>query len=146
MIQTGLRSESQAIRRSQIVAECNGHLGLESRFSLSFIASNMTVRPLATIGSGESLEKILDAIARDGGVIVANFLEPALLEEIMTGIEPYFKGRKLYDSKSAAGELGNDFFPQGSQRIYALLGKIPDTLSKILRLSVWRGVMERYLV
>ena len=106
----------------------------------------MKVRPLATIDAGQPLETILDAIARDGGVIVSNLLEPALLAELMTSIEPYFNGRKLYDSKSSANELGNDFFPQGSQRIYALLGKIPETLTKILRLSVWQGVMERYLV
>lgn len=95
--------------------------------------------------SSENLEKIFEAIVKDGGVIVAGLLPPALLAEIMASIEPHFQGRKLYDSKSADQELGDDFFPAGSQRVYGLLGKIPDTISQILRLTVWQKIMERFL-
>lgn len=42
---------------------------------------------LATIDASEPLDRILDAIARDGGVIVSNFLEPGLLEESMRASE-----------------------------------------------------------
>jgi hypothetical protein len=38
---------------------------------------------LARIDATESLEKILDVIERDGGVIVTNFLTPELLKESM---------------------------------------------------------------
>lgn len=38
---------------------------------------------LITIDAGEPLQAILDIIARDGGVIVSNFLPPDLLKETM---------------------------------------------------------------
>ncbi|KAK7407834.1 hypothetical protein QQX98_010005 [Neonectria punicea] len=100
---------------------------------------------LATIDASEPLDKILDIIARDGGVIVSNFLEPKLLKESMGAIEPFLTGRKLYDSKSAHEELGVDFFPEGSQRVYGLLSKMPDQVVKIMRLPVWQGIMARFL-
>ncbi|KAL4748065.1 hypothetical protein BDW72DRAFT_196127 [Aspergillus terricola var. indicus] len=59
----------------------------------------------------------------------------------MEAIEPFFKGRKPYDSKATHEELGPDFFPEGSQRVYALLSKIPNQLVKIMRLPVWQGIM-----
>ncbi|KAK5022455.1 hypothetical protein LTS07_010115 [Exophiala sideris] len=100
---------------------------------------------LVTIDASEPLDKIIDVVLRDGGVIVANMLSPELLKEVMGAIEPYFVGRKLYDSKSSAGELGADFFPAGSQRVYALLAKMPEQLTKIMRLPVWQGIMGRFL-
>ncbi|PGH00129.1 hypothetical protein AJ79_08312 [Helicocarpus griseus UAMH5409] len=53
-------------------------------------------------------------------------------------------GRKLYDSKSTRDELGPDFFPEGSERVYGL-GKMPDQIVKIMRLPVWQAVMARFL-
>ncbi|OJJ00288.1 hypothetical protein ASPVEDRAFT_149251 [Aspergillus versicolor CBS 583.65] len=100
---------------------------------------------LVTIDSSEPLEKIIKIIERDGGVIVSNFLSPELLQECMTAIEPFFQGRKTYNSKATHEELGPDFFPEGSQRVYALLAKIPDQLSKIVRLPVWQGIMGQFL-
>ncbi|KAK7212477.1 hypothetical protein V2G26_019655, partial [Clonostachys chloroleuca] len=100
---------------------------------------------LATIDASEPLDRILDAIARDGGVIVSNFLEPGLLEESMRAIEPFFSSGKLYDSKSSHKDLGDDFFPEGSQRAYGLLAKMPEQITKIIRLSVWQGVMAHFL-
>jgi hypothetical protein len=60
-------------------------------------------------------------------------------------VEPFMAGRKIYDSKATHNELGADFFPEGSQRVYALLSKIPTQLTKIMRLPVWQGIMERFL-
>ncbi|KAL4906180.1 hypothetical protein BDW74DRAFT_151445 [Aspergillus multicolor] len=100
---------------------------------------------LVTIDASEPFDKIYKIIERDGGVIVSNFLSPELLEECMDAIEPYFKGRKTYDSKATHDELGPDFFPEGSQRVYALLSKIPDQLIKIMRLPVWQGIMGQFL-
>ncbi|RKK98127.1 hypothetical protein BFJ71_g6845 [Fusarium oxysporum] len=73
---------------------------------------------LTTIDASEPLDRILEAIARDGGVIVSNFLEPELLNDSMRAIEPFFSGGKMYDPKSAQKDLGDDFFPEGSQRAY----------------------------
>ncbi|PTU21333.1 hypothetical protein P175DRAFT_0476293 [Aspergillus ochraceoroseus IBT 24754] len=101
--------------------------------------------PLVTVDASEPLDKINDIIARDGGVIVSNFLSPELLTELMTAIEPFFLDRKIYNSKATHGELGPDFFPYGSQRVYALLAKIPDQIVKIIRLPVWQGVMAHFL-
>jgi hypothetical protein len=39
---------------------------------------------LVTIDASEPLQAILDIIARDGGVIVSNFLPPDLLNETMS--------------------------------------------------------------
>ncbi|KAK2134401.1 hypothetical protein NOF04DRAFT_1352640 [Fusarium oxysporum II5] len=100
---------------------------------------------IATIDASEPLDKILDAIARDGGVIVSNFLEPELLNDSMRAIEPFFSGGKMYDPKSAQKDLGDDFFPEGSQRAYGLLAKMPEQIIKIIRLDVWQGVMARFL-
>ncbi|KAJ6146246.1 hypothetical protein N7497_008228 [Penicillium chrysogenum] len=100
---------------------------------------------LVTIDSSEPLEKIIKIIERDGGVIVSNFLSPELLKECMDAIEPFFQGRKTYDSRATHEELGPDFFPEGSQRVYALLAKIPDQLTKIVRLHVWQGIMAQFL-
>ncbi|KAK8845635.1 hypothetical protein IAR55_006351 [Kwoniella newhampshirensis] len=105
----------------------------------------MAITPLVTIDSSEPLEKIYSIIARDGGVIVQNLLSPELLEECMQAIEPHFKARKIYDSKASYDELGEDFFPEGSLRVYALLAKIPDQVVKIMRLPVWQGIMGRFL-
>lgn len=90
---------------------------------------------LVTIDASEPLEKINDIIARDGGVIVSNLLSPELLNDTMNAskypvgikmlgeanfglVEPYMTNRKTYDSKSTHEELGADFFPEGSQRVY----------------------------
>ncbi|KAL2808416.1 hypothetical protein BJX63DRAFT_439436 [Aspergillus granulosus] len=100
---------------------------------------------LITVDASEPLDKVFEIIARDGGVIVSNFLSPELLKECMDSIEPYFRGRKTYDSKATHEELGPDFFPEGSQRVYALLSKIPDQIVKIMRLPVWQGVMKEFL-
>lgn len=77
--------------------------------------------PLTTIDASAPLDKILDIIARDGGIIVSNSLSPELLNECMTAIEPHMSGRKLYDSKATHEELGDAFFPEGSQRVYVRL-------------------------
>ncbi|KAI4760541.1 hypothetical protein E4T52_07570 [Aureobasidium sp. EXF-3400] len=100
---------------------------------------------LARIDATEPLDKILDVIERDGGVIVTNFLSLELLKESMDTIEPYFSGRKLYDSKATHEELGADFFPEGSQRVYGLLAKMPDQLTRMMRLPVWQGIMAHFL-
>ena len=100
---------------------------------------------LVTIDASEPLEKIYDVIARDGGVIVKNLLSPGLLAETMEAIEPHFKARGRYTSKATHNELGADFFPEGSIRVYALLAKMPDQVSKIMRLPIWQGIMGRFL-
>jgi hypothetical protein len=46
--------------------------------------------------------------------VSAEFLTNLLL------VEPFFRGRKTYDSKATHNELGPDFFPEGSQRVYVL--------------------------
>jgi hypothetical protein len=100
---------------------------------------------LVTIDASEPLEKIFEVIDRDGGVIVSNFLSSELLKESMAAIEPHFSGRKLYTSTSTHDELGEDFFPEGSQRVYGLLAKMPEQIVKIMRLPVWQGIMAHYL-
>lgn len=100
---------------------------------------------LVTIDASEGLDRICEIMARDGGVIVANFLPAELLQELMHAIEPWFKGRKLYTSKSADTELGEGFFSEGSQRVYALLAKVPEQLCKIIKLEVWQGIMDKFL-
>ncbi|GAB7327944.1 hypothetical protein MBLNU13_g11713t2 [Cladosporium sp. NU13] len=64
------------------------------------------------------LDKILDIIARDGGITVFNLLPPELLNEYMTAIEPHMSDRKLYDSKATHEESGDAFFSEGSQRVH----------------------------
>ncbi|KAL3479177.1 hypothetical protein BJX99DRAFT_268591 [Aspergillus californicus] len=100
---------------------------------------------LVTIDASEPLEKINEIIAQDGGVIVSNFLSPELLKECMDSIEPFFRGRKTYSSQATHEELGPDFFPEGSQRVYALLAKIPDQVVKIMRLPIWQSIMGEFL-
>jgi hypothetical protein len=109
----------------------------------------MTVPPtppkLVEIDASEPLEKMFEVIARDGGIIVKNLLSPELLKECMDTIEPHFETRKCYDQKSSSGELGDDFFPAGSIRVYGLLAKWTSPLIKIMRLPVWQGIMDRFL-
>lgn len=50
---------------------------------------------IVTIDSSESLEKILEVVVRDGGVIVANFLAPELLKETMATCEQFTQVMKL---------------------------------------------------
>ncbi|KAF2639692.1 hypothetical protein P280DRAFT_453694 [Massarina eburnea CBS 473.64] len=100
---------------------------------------------LTTIDASEPLSAICDIIVRDGGVIVSNFISSELLKECMDTIEPFMHGRKTYDSKATHTELGADFFPEGSQRVYGLLGKMPDQLIQIMRLPTWQGIMDRFL-
>ncbi|WVR04389.1 hypothetical protein IAU60_001391 [Kwoniella sp. DSM 27419] len=100
---------------------------------------------LVTIDASEGLEKIVDIIKRDGGVIVSNFLDTELLKETMAGLEPFFSGRETYKSKATHDELGMDFFPAGSIRLYALMSKIPEQMTKILRLKLWHGIMDSFL-
>lgn len=99
-------------------------------------------QPLTVIDASEPVEKILDIIRRDGGCIVSNLLDPELLKEVVDNIEPYFEGKTEYSSAATHNELGSDFFPKGTQRIYALLGKIPEQLTKIMRLPAWQGIMS----
>ncbi|KIW59037.1 hypothetical protein, variant [Exophiala xenobiotica] len=102
-------------------------------------------RSVVTIDASEPLEKINSIIARDGGVIVSNFLSPELTQECLTAVEPYLENRPLYTSTATHEELGKEFFSPGSQRVYGLLGKMPEQMTKILRLPVWNGIMERFL-
>lgn len=71
----------------------------------------------------------------------------------------------LYDSDATHEEMGKEFFPEGSKRVYvgilipgsdvqgltdssslqSLLAKMPGQLSKILLHPVWRGIMDRFL-
>jgi hypothetical protein len=85
--------------------------------------------PLVTIHASEPLDRMLEIIARDGGIIVSDLLSPELLGECMAAIEPHMNGRKLYDSKTTHEELGEDFFSQGSQRVYVSL--FPQDLSGV---------------
>ncbi|KAL4764252.1 uncharacterized protein BDW70DRAFT_156908 [Aspergillus foveolatus] len=73
---------------------------------------------LVTIDSSQPLEEIYKPIERDGGVIVSNSLSSELLKKCMEAIEPFFKGRKIYGSNATHEELGPNFFPEGSQRVY----------------------------
>nr|KIR83266.1 phytanoyl-CoA dioxygenase [Cryptococcus tetragattii IND107] len=86
---------------------------------------------LTYLEASTPLEEIHKIIERDGGVIIRNFLSPGLLQEAMRSIEPHFAVRGNYESKSTHQELGEDFFPSGSLRIYGLLGKIPEVITKI---------------
>ncbi|KIR57656.1 phytanoyl-CoA dioxygenase [Cryptococcus bacillisporus CA1873] len=86
---------------------------------------------LTYLEASTPLEEIHKIIERDGGVIIRNFLSPELLQEAMRSIEPHFAVRGNYESKSTHQELGEDFFPSGSLRIYGLLGKIPEVITKI---------------
>lgn len=100
---------------------------------------------LVTIDASEGLDKINEIIARDGGVIVSNFMSKEDVADIMSAIEPHFRVRSTYKSTSTHKELGKDFFPEGSVRIYGLLSRIPDHLVKIVRSPIWQGIMARFL-
>ncbi|AFR95217.2 phytanoyl-CoA dioxygenase [Cryptococcus neoformans C23] len=100
---------------------------------------------LTYLEASTPLVEIYKVIERDGGVIIRNFLSSELLQEAMSSIEPHFAVRGNYESKSTHQELGEDFFPSGSLRIYGLLGKIPQVITKIVRLPTWQGVMARFL-
>ncbi|KAJ4257964.1 hypothetical protein NW762_008101 [Fusarium torreyae] len=105
-----------------------------------------SARGLVTVEASQLIEKINEIIARDGGVIVAGFLSSDLLQECLQAtIKPYFVGRKLYTSDATHEELGKDFFSPGSQRVYGLLGKMPEQMTKMLRSPVWNGIMKRSL-
>lgn len=105
----------------------------------------MTRQSLVTLDASEPLETIYDVIARDGGIIIKNFVKPELLDETMMAIEPHFQARGDYNSNNTHGELGQGFFPEGSIRVYALLARIPEQVSKIMRLPVWQGIMGKFL-
>lgn len=51
---------------------------------------------LVTIDASEPLEKIQETIERDGGVIVANFLSPELLKEVLDASEFCHRQRVAY--------------------------------------------------
>ncbi|WVQ74082.1 hypothetical protein IAR50_003666 [Cryptococcus sp. DSM 104548] len=106
----------------------------------------MTTPPSLTyLPADTPLEEIYKVIAEEGGVIIKGFLTPDLLKESMDAIEPHFASRDNYKSKSTHNELGEDFFPSGSLRVYGLLSKMSVPLIKILRLPVWQGIMGRFL-
>lgn len=96
---------------------------LHSFQTLQFIILYTMTKPasLTYLEASTPLEEIYKVIERDGGVIIRNFLSSELQE------------------------LGEDFFPSGSLRIYGLLGKIPQVITKIVRLPTWQGVMARFL-
>ncbi|TYJ56766.1 hypothetical protein B9479_002536 [Cryptococcus floricola] len=100
---------------------------------------------VVTIDASEPVEKIHEIIARDGGVIVSNFFSPELLKETEDALKPWFDKRGVYKSKASHGELSEDFFPEGSSRIYGLLGKVPEPTIKVLRLPIWQSVMAKFL-
>ncbi|KAM0542272.1 hypothetical protein ACHAPJ_012880 [Fusarium lateritium] len=103
-------------------------------------------RGIITVDASEPIENINEIIARDSGVIVANFLSSNLLQECLNAIEPYFIGRELYTSNATHEELGKDFFSPGSQRVYVFLQyHKPDQMTKILRSPIWNGIMQRLL-
>ncbi|WVQ77582.1 hypothetical protein IAR50_007270 [Cryptococcus sp. DSM 104548] len=100
---------------------------------------------VTTLDASEPLERIFEVIARDGAVIIANFLPAELLNEYLTGIEPYFEERDIYTSSSADSELGADFFPNMSKRVYGLLGKVPKAISGTMKLPLWQAIMDKFL-
>ncbi|EED24637.1 conserved hypothetical protein [Talaromyces stipitatus ATCC 10500] len=98
--------------------------------------------PLVTIDAAEPIEKIIEIIEKDGGVIISNFLSPDLLKETMDAIEPHFKGRKITIQKLPTMNLVPSSFPRD---LSSLLSKIPVQLTKIVRLSVWKSIMAHFL-
>ncbi|KAI5475109.1 hypothetical protein MNV49_001934 [Pseudohyphozyma bogoriensis] len=103
------------------------------------------VPTLETIDASEPLEKIIEALCRDGGVIVANLLSPELVEETRVAIEPFITGRATYSSTATDNEAGKAFFPPGTTRLYGLVDRIPDQLAKIVRTPAWKGIMDHFL-
>ncbi|CAH0022756.1 unnamed protein product [Clonostachys rhizophaga] len=112
---------------------------------------------LTTIDASEPLDRILDAIARDGGVIVSNFLEPGLLEESMRAMESFMtpslprktsgmtSSQRAYVRTSSHAGCDPSAPKTNARCLQGLLAKMPEQITKIIRLSVWQGVMAHFL-
>ncbi|KAL2214435.1 hypothetical protein CC79DRAFT_146950 [Sarocladium strictum] len=101
---------------------------------------------LITLDASAPLEDVNKILERDGGVIIANFLPMDIISKAMKDVDVLFARRKRFEMDSSAKqELGADFFPEGTQRVYGLLGKIPDFIINVMRHELWRGVMDHFL-
>ncbi|KAF4962612.1 hypothetical protein FSARC_9390 [Fusarium sarcochroum] len=120
----------------------------------------MSPSSLVTISSSEPLEKINEIIARDGGVIVSDFLPSDVLDRaihddstrnsnltpILPTVDHHFNSRKKFEMNSTTkAEMGTNFFPEGTQRVYGLLGKMPDFIIQTMRHPIWQGIMDHFL-
>ncbi|RSL50949.1 hypothetical protein CEP53_008613 [Fusarium sp. AF-6] len=132
----------------------------------------MSPPSLVTIDASQPLDKINEIIARDGGVIVSNFLPRDVLDKAMQDgeslplppihvsldrqqklltsklatVEQQFASRKRFQMNATTKvEMGANFFPEGTQRVYGLLGKMPDLIVQTMRQEVWQGIMDRFL-
>ncbi|RSL75208.1 hypothetical protein CEP51_011079 [Fusarium floridanum] len=106
----------------------------------------MSPPSLVTIDASQPLDKINEIIARDGGVIVSNFLPRDVLDKAMQDVEQHFASRKRFQMNATTKvEMGANFFPEGTQRVYGLLGKMPDLVVQTMRQEVWQGIMDRFL-
>ncbi|SPO06544.1 uncharacterized protein DNG_09234 [Cephalotrichum gorgonifer] len=106
----------------------------------------MTPPSLVIIDASEPIEKINEIIARDGGVIVSNFLPLDVLNKAVQDVEHHFASRKIFQMNATSkAEMGANFFPKGTQRVYGLLGKMPDLIISTMRLKVWQGIMDHFL-
>ncbi|KAJ4245021.1 hypothetical protein NW762_014228 [Fusarium torreyae] len=106
----------------------------------------MAPASLVIIGASEPLEKINEIIARDGGVIVSDFLPSDVLDKAMNDVDHLFNSRKMFQmNPTTKAEMGTNFFPEGTQRVYGLLGKMPDFIIQSMRHPVWQGIMDHFL-
>lgn len=98
-------------------------------------------------------------VSRRLGTLEAYFL----LIPIAVNIQ--FANRSVFKmSSTLKAELGEEFFPEGTQRVYVsqlfppralaspadhvlqgLLGKMPDLVIQAMRQKVWQGIMDHFL-
>jgi len=105
---------------------------------------------IQTFASDAPLEDIIEAVRKDGAVIVKDLLPPATIQEMNTLLQPYNdaddpdKGHTIPDSLDEAIE-GDFFLKSRTHRIYGLLGKMPGPVSQVVQNPIWAAIMEAFL-
>jgi hypothetical protein len=105
---------------------------------------------IQTLERDAPLSQIIDAIRKDGAVIVSNFLPMSTIEEMNHLIQPYNDNDDPDKGHTVPENLGDGledftFLQAKTHRVYGLLGKLPNQVSDIIQHPVFAGIMDAFL-
>ncbi|GAA5885544.1 hypothetical protein JCM6882_007461 [Rhodosporidiobolus microsporus] len=105
-----------------------------------------TPTQLTTLPVTTPLEEILEALKRDGGIIISDFLTPEEVEEFNTISAPMFAATKTTSQQEQRLlEMGPDFHASHTTHLRGMLGKMPQQISKVVMHPVWNAIMHEIL-
>jgi ectoine hydroxylase-related dioxygenase (phytanoyl-CoA dioxygenase family) len=104
--------------------------------TMPFKAADSRARVQSFDLSTAKVDEVVDALKRDGGVFVRNFVDTSTVNGVEMDIRPYLDADTKWEG---------EFFPTGTRRVLGLAAKSPLFTEKIIMHPLWRDVCDALL-